>query len=615
MGEFQTFATNVLRFSKKRGRAPMMNANKFYPRKEERELEDLVRAEFERSWRAALAVALNGWQDSVEEMLGMGSQLPEDFRKAIGETGEKIVNNAQNNLVKFSEMTIGTPYYPPNLEESVKKDWEATFQQLCISAETDAKARIARLVNEGKTQGMNKLQVEALVKKELPAETKHRAELISRTETAKLNNAATMATYESAGIRYYKWLASIDDRTRPTHAAMQGLICSVENPDVYYEETPDGLVEHDRGPDRYHGDPGTDYQCRCTSVPWDPRIDGKYQVKEAPEPEPKEPSKLEVAREETKKAEARAQKAEGSLSILQKAQSRHDNRTNEQRADIQRRWRERTVKWQVKHSLPDKVWETAKQACGDDYVTAVKSQLVDRSDDYRNACKLLKNDFISSSRNEAYYSGTENRVYIYMACGNKNKRGAGKTMLHEHGHALDSAIGLALGKGRKHGISVQIGLGEMIANELAGNLISEAEVFIKSLGKKPTHKLVEQYLKAKFLGMYNGDYDNKTPGFKPMKVKTPKLKDGIISPISDMVSGATKDAVCIKYHHTKKYWNEKESQYNVKHAGLGCEGFTHIGTLSETKEGRLFLETYMPDSYAKWQEVIKKAAAVATAKK
>ena len=28
----------------------------------------------------------------------------------------------------------------------------------------------------------------------------------------------------------------------------------------------------------YHGHPGTDFQCRCSMVMWDPFIDGKYEV-------------------------------------------------------------------------------------------------------------------------------------------------------------------------------------------------------------------------------------------------------------------------------------------------------------------------------------------------
>lgn len=349
MGDFQIFERTMRGLGvKKKGRPVVMNSNMFYPSKEERELRTLLHNELTRSWTYAMEVALRGISDTVSEMNSMGFDLPDEFKEAVGKSAQRIVTKAQLSLSNFAEMTIGAPYYPPALEGSVKKDWEDTFQQLCISAESDAKAKIARIVNEGKAQGMNKLQLEALVKKELPVATKHRAELISRTETGKLNNAATMATYKSAGIKYYRWLAGIDDRTRPTHAALNGLICAVGNPDVYYEETPDGLVEHDRGPDRYHGYPGTDFQCRCSCVPWDPRIDGKYEFKESPEPEDKEPSKLEQAMAETQaekeareKAEKQAKEMQRKVEILQKANERHAARTAEQRAEIQARWNTR----------------------------------------------------------------------------------------------------------------------------------------------------------------------------------------------------------------------------------------------------------------------------------
>lgn len=101
-------------------------------------------------------------------------------------------------------MTIGKPYYPTGLENSIKENWTATFQALCISAETDAKAKIAAALSKAHDLGCNKQQTEQLVEQLLPKLTKHRAELISRTETGKLNNAATMATYKGADIEYYK---------------------------------------------------------------------------------------------------------------------------------------------------------------------------------------------------------------------------------------------------------------------------------------------------------------------------------------------------------------------------------------------------------------------------
>lgn len=341
-GDFGRFVGNVLRVKSKRGRPPVLSAQAFYPMREERELQALLRGELLRSWTASVAEQLERFSDEeASEPFGDG------FMEKVWKIAEAIIVNAQQSLVKFSEMTIGVPYYPPAVSESVKKDWVDTFQKLCISADTQGKADIATAIYTAKSEGKNKYQVEHEVEQFLPAKTRHRAELIARTETGKLNNAATMATYESAGIRYYRWLATTDERTRPTHAAMNDLICAVGDPDHYYEETPEGLVKKGRTAGMYHGDPGTDFQCRCTSVPWDPRIHGKYDVKEVPEPPEKAPSKLEQARAETEAAEQRVQEAERKLRLMTAAVKRHAERTPERAAEIRKLWDDRERKRRI----------------------------------------------------------------------------------------------------------------------------------------------------------------------------------------------------------------------------------------------------------------------------
>ena len=341
-GDFGRFVGNVLRVKSKRGRPPVISAQAFYPMREERELQALLRGELLRSWTASVAEQLERFSDEdASEPFGDG------FMEKVWKIADAIIVNAQQSLVKFSEMTIGVPYYPPAVSESVKKDWVDTFQKLCISADTQGKADIATAIYTAKSEGKNKYQVEHEVEQFLPAKTRHRAELIARTETGKLNNAATMATYESAGIRYYRWLATTDERTRPTHAAMNDLICAVGDPDHYYEETPEGLVKKGRTAGMYHGDPGTDFQCRCTSVPWDPRIHGKYDVKEVPEPPEKAPSKLEQARAETEAAEQRVQEAERKLRLMTAAVKRHAERTPERAAEIRKLWDDRERKRRI----------------------------------------------------------------------------------------------------------------------------------------------------------------------------------------------------------------------------------------------------------------------------
>ena len=317
MNDLVRFAQGVQTATgKKRGRHPVFNSRMFYPYKEELRLQVALKEEISRYIAEAYAVAVNGeaFSDDLETLANFGGDLPEDFRSEVSAIGRAIGRKVSEAIAQSSEMIVGKPYYPPNAKEEIYRTWEANFQTLCKSAESDAKKEISRIVSTAKNEGWNGRQLEKAIKGELEPKFRHRAELIARTESAKLNGSVTRATYREMGCRYYVWMATMDERTRPDHQAMNGVICSVDDPTVYYTENPDDPlhpVEHPRTSEMCHLHPGDDFQCRCTSVAWDPEIDGKYEVKERPEePEEKEPSKLEQAQEETAKANERAEMAE-----------------------------------------------------------------------------------------------------------------------------------------------------------------------------------------------------------------------------------------------------------------------------------------------------------------
>lgn len=97
-------------------------------------------------------------------------------------------------------MIIGKPYYPGEAKTEILKNWESNFQLLCKSAESDVKKDIAQIITQAKNEGWNKNQLEKAVKSKLPDKYKNRAELIARTETAKLNSEINRATYKEVGI-------------------------------------------------------------------------------------------------------------------------------------------------------------------------------------------------------------------------------------------------------------------------------------------------------------------------------------------------------------------------------------------------------------------------------
>ena len=355
MNDLVRFATSVeLATGKKRGRHPVFSSSQFYPYAAERRLQNALRNELEDYIGAAYGAAIfneSFKNDSLEELTLLSEGLSDDFKAEISYAAESIARKVSSSIAEMTEMTVGKPYYPQAAKESLLKDWESNFQVLCVSAESDAKKDIARLVTQAKNEGWNGKQLEKAVMKELPDKYANRASLIARTESAKLNTSVTLSTYKEIGCQYYMWMATLDERVRPDHAMMNGLICSATDPTVWYEENPDDPmhpIEHKRDDTMVHLHPGDDFQCRCTMVMWDPVIDGKYEVKERPEEEEPEekkeepPTPLEIAKEETAKAEKRAENAEIKLNeeqrrreILQNANERHSSRTPEYIQEIQ----------------------------------------------------------------------------------------------------------------------------------------------------------------------------------------------------------------------------------------------------------------------------------------
>jgi SPP1 gp7 family putative phage head morphogenesis protein len=111
-------------------------------------------------------------------------------------------------------------------------------------------AWIGRSIAEGRTYRTIAAELEG----RLGIDARH-AELIARDQTNKLNAAMTKATQTGAGMDRYVWRATDDDRTRETHAAVDGIVWLWSSPPP------------DTGPYGEAAHPGEGIQCRCTAEP------------------------------------------------------------------------------------------------------------------------------------------------------------------------------------------------------------------------------------------------------------------------------------------------------------------------------------------------------------
>jgi len=91
--------------------------------------------------------------------------------------------------------------------------------------------------------------------------SKTRAKVIARTETMSSVNTGEFEVYKGEGVTKKEFLATMDDRTRDSHAKADGQIVAIDEPfDVGGEKI------------MYPGDPAGSAECvincRCTVLPY-----------------------------------------------------------------------------------------------------------------------------------------------------------------------------------------------------------------------------------------------------------------------------------------------------------------------------------------------------------
>lgn len=84
--------------------------------------------------------------------------------------------------------------------------------------------------------------------------TRSRAEMIARTETARVASNVTTARAKMAGATSFRWETARDKDVRPLHRRLQGKIFAFDDPPIIGDRGERGL-------------PGEIYNCRCFSVP------------------------------------------------------------------------------------------------------------------------------------------------------------------------------------------------------------------------------------------------------------------------------------------------------------------------------------------------------------
>lgn len=273
---------------RKRGRKPVFSASQFYPWKVELEMKEFIASMLRENGKLLKELALLGYQaDGLDDVNSADVFTPSNIAEKARYFFRKVSDFSSRKMDDFAEKTVGrTIGYIPN-QSKLRDDFVNNFVANCKSATEDQKKEIAAAVYKhrmfpNEDSGSLVKEINSINTKY----TKNKSKFIARNETGNLNGAIQRTQMEGAGFRYYKWMCMLDGVTRDTHRSMNGLVCKWEDDTVYSDDG--GNTWKKRTGSMFIGQPGQDYNCRCTAIPFDHELEDDYEVKEMPEEKPEE---------------------------------------------------------------------------------------------------------------------------------------------------------------------------------------------------------------------------------------------------------------------------------------------------------------------------------------
>ena len=247
--------------------------------KQEKEAYELIYNLMNTSSKSMIEEALKGYKiaDDLNELEKTTSVSSVEL-SAFDLSTDKLISNVEsavsNSFAEFSKISIGERYIPAPVEKSLLNNWKNNFLIQCKSATNDLKKIISKDVYDSVMRGDALSIVKKKVYESTNDYTKKKAQFIARDQVSKLNGSINKIQQKSVNINLYVWTAVGDARTRDSHSRLNGVICSWDDPTIYYKVEDNKLVKHKRLASMFIGNPSEDYQCRCFGLPYIPELEG-----------------------------------------------------------------------------------------------------------------------------------------------------------------------------------------------------------------------------------------------------------------------------------------------------------------------------------------------------
>lgn len=199
-----------------------------------------------------------------------------DLEKRISEFGverflEKVGTLTKNTTTRewkrIVKETLGIDllddYYKGDFYATQLRQWVDENVSMIKSIPNEALSEMKQVVMDGYLNGKPIRALQKEIQERFKV-SKSKAQAIARDQIGTLNAEITRLQQKDAGCDKYRWSTSGDSRVRDCHRALNGKICSWDDPpEMWYISKTKGKVMTGR---KCH--PGEDYGCRCVAIPY-----------------------------------------------------------------------------------------------------------------------------------------------------------------------------------------------------------------------------------------------------------------------------------------------------------------------------------------------------------
>lgn len=167
----------------------------------------------------------------------------------------------QRSVQKTVGIDLIANYYDADFYGDIVQKWVDQSVSMIQSIPQQELGQMEQIISDGFRNGSSISDIAQEIQDEYNV-SKSKAQFIARDQIGTLNSQLTRRQHEDAGVKKYIWRDSGDSKVRDCHHALNGKICSWDDPPEMWQMKRGGRVYTGR---RCH--PGEDFGCRCHADP------------------------------------------------------------------------------------------------------------------------------------------------------------------------------------------------------------------------------------------------------------------------------------------------------------------------------------------------------------